>query len=60
MREYSRVKRRTCSSIDHGFFPSALSVYLKKEQRADERTRIADLLITSALSRLHRCFQVFQ
>ena len=32
----------------------------RDKKRADERTRTADLLITSELSRLHRCFQVFQ
>jgi len=34
--------------------------YLSQKKRADERTRTADLLITSALSCFHRCFQRFQ
>jgi hypothetical protein len=31
-----------------------------QKKRADERTRTADLLITSVLSRIHCCFQMFQ
>jgi hypothetical protein len=42
-------KRRPPTSIDHGFSLTDSSVYLREKLRGDERTRTADLLITSLI-----------